>query len=436
MTAASVYQRHVRPLANPPSPSPPSAHTASAEDTTENVIEQFARTTDEIFSLGELRALLASGRQIRIKYGVDVTAPHLHIGHAVNLWMMRRLQDLGHKVLLLIGDATTRVGDPTGRSKLRPVIPVEEIEANAQALIAQASMVLRFDDPNLLEVRRNSEWYDRMPASELLSLLAMITHARLTARDMFRERLQQGADIHMHELIYPVLQGYDSVALASDLTIIGSDQLYNEMLGRFYQERLGQRPQVIITTTITPGLDGTAKQSKSLGNYVGLGHSPRDKFGRIMTLPDALIATYLRVYTELPLDQVAQIEAQVATDPMAAKERLAREIVARYHGREIADAELRWFRETFRARKTPEDVPSLTLDAPTSSALAVLKRFFGERKSNGALRRLVAQGGVSVNGVSIADADRPVSLRDGDIFRVGKRTWFRVRMEGEKPDGA
>jgi tyrosyl-tRNA synthetase len=435
MTAETVHQHHVQPPADPLSQSPPSAQSASAED----IIERFARTTDEIFSLGELRTLLTSGRQICIKYGVDVTAPQLHIGHAVNLWMMRRLQDLGHKVLLLIGDATTRVGDPTGRSKLRPIIPFAEIEANAQALIAQASMVLRFDDPNLLEIRRNSEWYDRMPASELLALLAMVTHARLTARDMFRERLRHGGDIHMHELIYPVLQGYDSVALASDLTIIGSDQLYNEMLGCFYQERLGQRPQVIITTKITPGLDGSAKQSKSLGNYIGLGHSPRDKFGRIMTLPDALIATYLRVYTELQLDQVAQIEEQIATDPMAAKELLAREIVARYHGHAVADAELRWFRETFRARKTPQDVPSLALDEPALTALAVLKRFFGERKSNGELRRLIAQGGVSANGIHIADADRPLSLRDGDMFRVGKRTWFRVQMrvhmEGEKPDG-
>jgi tyrosyl-tRNA synthetase len=406
-----------------------------ASASADEVIERFARTTEEIFSLDELRALLTSGRQVRIKYGVDVTAPHLHIGHAVNLWMMRRLQDLGHRVVFLIGDTTTRVGDPTGRNTLRPVISPEEIEANAQAFIAQASMVLRFDDPHLIEIRRNSEWYDRMPASELLSLLSMVTHARLTARDMFRERLRQGVEIHMHELIYPVLQGYDSVALASDLTIIGSDQLYNEMLGRFFQERMGQRPQVIITTKITPGLDGKAKQSKSLGNYVGLGHSPRDKFGRVMTLPDALIAAYLRMYTEMPLDEVAEIEARAAADPMAAKERLASEIVARYHGRATSDAELRWFRATFRARRTPRDMPTLALDESTPTALAVLARFFAGRKSNGELRRLVAQGGVALNGMRVVDANRPLSLRDGDMFQVGKRTWFRVKVEGEWRDG-
>src|SRR5215469_5940897 len=264
-----------------------------------NILEQFARTTEEIFTYQELERLLSSGRQLRIKYGVDLTAPYLHIGHAVNLWMMRILQDLGHKVQFLIGDTTTRIGDPSGRNALRPIIPPEEIEANAEAFMTQARMVLRFDDPKLYEVRRNSEWYDHMPASELLQLLSMVTNTRLVSRDMFRERMRQEQDIHMHEMIYPVLKGYDSFMLKSDLTIIGSDQLFNEMMGRFYQEKLRQKPQVIITTKITPGLDGKAKQSKSLGNYIGLGHSPRDQYGRLMSLPDALIPDYLRVYTEL-----------------------------------------------------------------------------------------------------------------------------------------
>src|SRR5215472_5443567 len=323
------------------------------------VLEQFARTTEEVFSRQELQDLLASGRQLRIKYGVDVTAPHLHIGHAVNMWMMRRLQDRGHKVLFLIGDATTRIGDPTGRNALRPVIPAEEIEANAQAFLAQASMVLRCDDPNLYEVRRNSEWYDRMSAFELMRLLSMVTHDRLASRDMFRERVRSGQDVHMHEMIYPVLQGYDSFALASDLTIIGSDQLFNEMMGRFYQERLGQAPQVIITTRITPGLDGKAKQSKSLGNYVGLSHSPRDKFGRVMTLPDHLLLPYLEVYTDVPLARVREIGKQIAEDPMGCKLFLAHEIVRRYHGESSANQEQEWFLRTFSARQTPEDIPDL-----------------------------------------------------------------------------
>src|SRR5574340_364201 len=314
------------------------------------ILAKFARTTEEIYTLQELERLLSSGRQLRIKYGVDLTAPYLHTGHAVNLWMMRMLQDLGHKVQFLIGDATTRIGDPSGRSTLRPIIPQEEIEVNAEAFMEQARMVLRFDDPELYELRRNSEWYDHMTASELLHLLSMVTHSRLASRDMFRERIRRGQDIHLHEMIYPVLQGYDSFMLQSDLTIIGSDQLFNEMMGRFYQEKLGQKPQVVITTKITPGIDGKAKQSKSLGNYIGLGHSPRDKFGRVMTVPDNLIASYLEVYTDVPLEVVGEIATQAEQEPMKWKLFLAHEIVRRYHGKEVADKEQAWFVETFSGR--------------------------------------------------------------------------------------
>lgn len=396
---------------------------------TPNILERFARTTEEIFSLQELQRLLASGRQLRIKYGVDLTAPYLHIGHAVNLWMMRQLQDLGHKVQFLIGDVTTRIGDPTGRNTLRPLIPPAEIEANAQAFLEQAGMVLRCDDPQLYEVRRNSEWYEHMSAAELLSLLSMVTHARLASRDMFRERLQQGQDIHMHEMIYPALQGYDSFALESDLTIIGSDQLFNEMMGRFYQERLGQPPQVIITTKITPGIDGKAKQSKSLGNYIGLSHSPRDKFGRMMTLPDHLITSYLEVYTDVPLEQVAETAKQVGDEPMKCKLFLAHEIVRRYHGAEVADQEQEWFLQTFSARKTPADIPELLVEPEEQTAFDLVKRFFRSQKSHRELRGLFEQGAVSLNEQSILQAGQVVKVHDGDVFRVGKRTWFRLRVD-------
>jgi tyrosyl-tRNA synthetase len=365
---------------------------------------------------------------LRIKYGVDLTAPHLHIGHAVNLWMMRLLQDLGHKVIFLIGDATTRIGDPTGRNALRPIIPPQEIEANAQAFLAQARMVLRCDDPQLYEVRKNSEWYGRMSAVELLHLLSMVTHARLASRDMFRERVQQEQDIHMHEMIYPVLQGYDSFALKSDLTIIGSDQLFNEMMGRFYQERLGQPPQVIITTKITPGIDGKTKQSKSLGNYIGLGHSPRDKFGRVMTLPDHLIVSYLEVYTDVPLEFVAEIARQVASEPMKWKLFLAHEIVGRYHGTEIADREQEWFLSTFSARKTPADLPEIHVEPGEQPAFDIVKRYYAGQKSHSELRRLFEQGAVSLNQQVLRQVEQVVEVHDGDVFRVGKRTWFRLRV--------
>jgi tyrosyl-tRNA synthetase len=394
------------------------------------ILEQFARTTEEIFTLQELEKLLSSGRQLRIKYGVDLTAPYLHTGHAVNLWMMRKLQDQGHKVQFLIGDTTTRIGDPSGRNSLRPIIPPEEIEANAEAFMAQARMVLRFDDPELYEIRRNSEWYDQMPASELLHLLSMITNSRLASRDMFRERLRQGQDIHMHEMIYPVLQGYDSFMLKSDLTIIGTDQLFNEMMGRFYQEKLGQAPQVIITTKITPGIDGKAKQSKSLGNYIGLGHSPRDKFGRVMTLPDHLIVSYLEVYTDVPLEIVAEISKQVGDEPMKWKLFLAHEIVRRYHGTEIADKEEAWFLETFSDRKTPGGIPVMQVEPGEQTAFELVKRFLGDQKSHSEIRRLFKQGAISINGQDLREAEKVIEVHDGDVYRIGKRTWFRLRLNG------
>ncbi len=395
-----------------------------------NVIQSaFARTTDEIFSLEEWKKLLGSGRRLRIKYGVDVTAPYLHIGHAVNLWMMRLLQDRGHKVIFLIGDFTTQIGDPTGKSKTRPVIPQEEIERNTQDFIEQAKMVLRFDDPELLEVRKNSEWFGKMPMGEFLKILSLVTHTRLISRDMFQRRLTDHDDIYMHELIYPILQGYDSFMLEADLTIIGSDQLFNEMMGRFYQERFGQTPQVIITTKITPGIDGGAKQSKILDNYIGLGHSSRDKFGRTMCLPDNLILTYFEVYTSVSESDLKNLADLVQSNPLEAKKQLAAEIVRRYHGDEVAKEEREWFDQTFSRRQTPSDIPSVVVDSVIATAFNVVQKFFGDKKSKGEIRRLFQQGGVSRNNTKITDHMEQLTLSDGDVFQVGKRVWFSIQTQ-------
>ena len=395
---------------------------------TERLLSDFARTTKDFFSLEEFRELIGKNRQLRIKYGVDVTAPFLHIGHAVNLWMMRKLQDLGHKVIFLVGDFTTQIGDPTGRNKSRPVIPPEEIERNTAEFIEQAKMVLRFDDPNLLEIRRNSEWYNTMSLAEFLKLIAMVTHSRLISRDMFQKRIAETADIYMHELIYPVLQGYDSFVLEADLTIIGTDQLFNEMMGRFYQERFGQKPQVIITTKITPGIDGGAKQSKSLDNYIGLGHSPRDKFGRTMHLPDNLILTYFRVYTEVSDSDLTAFETMVQTDPLEAKKQLAAEIVRRYHSNDIALEERQWFDQTFSLRQVPVDCPELILEAKPTQAFEIVRQFFSGQKSNSAIRRLFEQGAVKYNGVRVESPTDVLKPNDSDAFQVGKRIWFRIKI--------
>lgn len=391
-----------------------------------DLLSSFARTTEEITTLAEFKEKLASGRPLRIKYGVDVTAPFLHIGHAVNLWMMREMQDAGHVVVFLIGDFTTRVGDPTGRSQTRPVIERSEIEANAERFIEQVSRVLR-TDREVFEVRRNSEWWDSMSVDEFMSLLTLVTHGRLVARDMFQRRMAEGNEIYMHEFLYPVLQGYDSYALSSDLTIVGTDQLFNEMMGRHYQSRLGQDPQVVITTRITPGLDGVEKQSKSLDNYISIAHSPRDMYGRAMSIPDELIVPYLEIYTTTPLEEVEAVRSALDSGeahPMAAKRALARSIVRRYYGSDTADEEHEWFDSTFSRREQPADVPTVTVPEGTDLFSVLAAALSGTSRNE--IRRLLAQGSVSLDGEK--ELDGTIVPRDGALLRVGRRRFFRIAV--------
>ncbi|MEI8407900.1 MULTISPECIES: tyrosine--tRNA ligase [unclassified Kribbella] len=393
------------------------------------VVDRLRRTTDDVIGESELLERLASGRPLRIKYGVDCTAPDLHLGHAVNLWMMRQLQDLGHRVVFLLGDLTTRVGDPTGRTETRPVLTPAQIEANAQSFLEQVSIVLR-TDPEVFEVRRNSEWYDGMRVAELLGLFGQVTQAQLMARDMFRERVAAGREIVVHELVYPVLQGYDSFAMQSDLTIVGSDQLFNEQLGRHFQQRLGAPPQVVLTTTITPGLDGRAKQSKSLKNYVALTDTPRDKFGKLMSIPDSLVESYARVYTELPLDTVAALASAAAVGgPPArdAKLRLAAAVVTRYHGAGTARTELDAFTQTFTAGQQPTDIPEILVPASAATVLDLLQAA-RPTDSKSTLRRLIRQGAVTINGTRANDPDQTVPLTPDVLLKSGRRTWHRIRQ--------
>ncbi|TAL37843.1 MAG: tyrosine--tRNA ligase, partial [Alphaproteobacteria bacterium] len=389
------------------------------------ILAHFDRTSDQFFSKEEFREKLKSGKKLRIKYGVDVTAPTLHIGHAVNLWLMRHLQDHGHKVIFLIGDFTTRIGDPDGKLEARPVIPRDEIERNARAFIEQAKMVLRFDDPELIEIRHNADWLDKLPLQHFLDLLSQVTHAKLVSRDMFQKRIEANKEIYMHELLYPVLQGWDSVAIESDLTIIGSDQLFNEMMGRFFQERNGQKPQTIITTKITPGTDGKGKQSKSVGNYVGLAHSPRDKFGRVMSIPDKIMEEWFIVYTDVPMAEMAALKKLIKTDPREAKLRLATAIVARYHGESVAKGERDWFESAFSKKHVPDDLPVLPVVSPRLPCFDLVK-ITRPDKSKGDTRRLIKQGGVELNGEKVSDPDEILAVKTNDVLKVGKRHWYRI----------
>jgi tyrosyl-tRNA synthetase len=390
-----------------------------------DLIDRLARTTDEVFSLDELRSRLASGKKLKIKFGADVTAPFLHLGHAVNLRMMRAFQEEGHRVQFLIGDFTTLIGDPTGKSEGRPVPSREEIDRNAREFVRQVGKVLIADDPELFEVRRNSEWYGRMGAGELLGLLGEITLARLSSRDMFRRRIEAGVDIRMNELCYPVLQGWDSVMLESDLTIVGSDQLFNEMMGRVFQERRGQRPQVVMTSKITPGLDGGQKQSKSLGNYIALDDPPRQKFGKAMGLPDGLIAQWMEVYTDIPMERVAETAAGLASGKIAAraaKAELARAIVELHHGKEVAAEESEWFESTFAKREFPADAPLLKVK-PGEALGEIVAAAKGVSLSEA--RRIISQGGVELDGQRLQDPALLPAL-NGSKLKIGKRGFYTL----------
>jgi len=369
---------------------------------------------------------MGGNKPLRIKYGVDVTAPDLHFGHAVNLWMMRHFQDHGHKVVFLIGDFTTRIGDPTGRSQTRRQIASDEIERNLGHFLDQVGMVLD-TDPEVFEVRRNSEWFDQMGLAEFLALAAMVTHSQLIKRDMFQKRIQDKTEIYLHELLYPLLQGYDSYMLKSDLTIVGSDQLFNELMGRTYQEKFSQAPQVVLTTRITPGTDGKEKQSKSLGNYIALADSPRDKFGKIMSIPDFLIVPYLEVYTDVPMAEVRAMSSAMERGqlhPMDAKKRLAHAAVARYHGAGVATQEAEWFKEAFSDRGIPEDIPQVRVEAG-AGVLDLLTACLPSH-SKAALRRLVDQGGIRINQSKVLSMSDPISISNGDTLKVGKTKWFKL----------
>lgn len=408
----------------------------SATGSTSDLLQQMSRNIETIIGEETLIERLDSGRQLRIKFGVDCTAPDLHIGHAVNLFIMRQLQDHGHKVVLLLGDLTTQIGDPTGKSATRPVLSETEIETNAQAFLQQAEMVLD-TRPEVFEVRRNSEWFNEMSVAELLRLFAMVTHAQMMARDMFRDRVAKNQEIALHELTYPVLQGFDSVALRSDLTIVGSDQLFNEMMGRHFQERHGQDPQVVITTTITPGLDGGAKQSKSLNNFVALADTPADKFGKIMSIADELVGVFGRAYTDLPLDEVALLADAAAGGGQAARDAkmtVAQAVVARFHDTEAGARQHAQFLQVFSAGQQPETMPTVVITHGALRALDLIGLAEPDLTNN-ERRKLITQGGVRINGTKVLSVDEEIAVEDGAVLRIGKRRWHRITYPAQSRHG-
>lgn len=389
--------------------------------TPKQVDEFLSRTVEGIVGEKELRAKLLSGKKLRIKFGVDVTAPFIHSGHAVNIWMMRTLQEWGHQVIFLVGDMTTKIGDPTGKSQTRGQISNADIKKWTKDYIKQVGQILK-TDKSVFEIRKNSEWFESMKVEKFLELLSLTTHAQLIERDMFQKRLKEKKQIHIHEMLYPILQGYDSYVLKSDLTIVGNDQLFNEQMGRFYQERLGQAPQAIITTKITPGLDGKEKQSKSLGNYIAITDSPDEMYGKIMSLPDPLIYSYFEVYTE---EDLAPLKSLIKKNPMEAKKLLGRSFVKRYYDAKKAEAAQERFTQIFSAREMPTNIPEKKL-AKDISLLDLLANE-GLVASKSEAKRLIDQGGIKINGETVIDHSLILNSKTPATIQVGKRRFLKVK---------
>lgn len=365
---------------------------------------------------GELERKLALGRPLRVKLGVDPTSPDLHLGHSVVLGKLRDFQDAGHKVVLIIGDYTARVGDPSGRSKSRPQASGEEIDANARTYQEQAFAILR-DDPEALEVRWNSEWLD-MPMEELFRLARVATAAQILERDDFAKRFAARAPIAILELLYPLLQGYDSVAVRADVEIGGTDQKFNLLLGRDVQRAYGMPEQAVLTMPILVGTDGAQKMSKSLGNYVGVTDAPEEQYGKTLSLPDGAMGEWYRLLLHRAPDP--------SLSPRDAKRALAREIVARYHGADGAAAAEAHFDRVFVQRAAPDDVPERELPAGEVVHLpAVLADAFGMSRSEA--RRLISGGGVRLDEEVVGEADLPAAALEGRVLRAGKRRFVRLR---------
>ncbi len=383
-----------------------------------------SRGAVEILPHGGLEKKLAEaekeGRPLRVKAGFDPTAPDLHLGHTVLLEKLRQFQSLGHQVIFLIGDFTGMIGDPSGKNETRPPLTREEVLANAETYKQQVFRVL---DPERTEVRFNSEWLSRLDAADLIRIAARATVARMLERDDFEKRYKSGQAIAIHEFLYPLIQGYDSVALDADVELGGNDQKFNLLMGRQLQEAYGKPPQVVLTMPLLEGLDGVNKMSKSLNNYVGITEAPNDQFGKLMSISDRLMYTYYQLLTDADMTEVE------AMHPMEAKKQLAAMIVDRFHGAGAGDAARAEFERVFSQSGLPSDIPEAALKAGDDGLwIARALSQGGLTTSNGEAIRLIRQGALSVDGEKITDKDYHLGPGGPYLIRLGKRRFLRLTV--------
>ncbi len=390
----------------------------------------------EIMQEPELRERLAhairEGRPLRVKAGFDPTAPDLHLGHTVLIQKLKQFQDLGHQVIFLIGDFTGLIGDPSGRSETRVPLSEAEIAANARTYEAQIFKIL---DPNRTEIAFNSAWMKKMTPAQMIGLAANYTVARLLERDDFQTRYRAGEPIHLHEFLYPLIQGYDSVALRADVELGGTDQKFNLLVGREIQRAHGQAPQVVLTMPLLEGLDGKEKMSKTLGNTVGITEPPEEIFGKIMSISDELMLRYYELLSDRGVEELERLPRALGRGelhPMKVKEDLAFEIVARFHGADAATGAREHFGRVHRERRLPDGIQEVVLEAPPEGKIWLprLMKRLGLAASQGAARRLIAQGGVRVNGARITDPEGEIPTSEEVILQVGKRHFRKVCFRG------
>lgn len=391
----------------------------------ESAAEQLLnRAVAEVIVRDDLKQKLLGPRPLRIKFGVDPTRPDIHLGHYVGFRKLREFQSLGHKVVVIIGDWTARIGDPSGRSVQRQMLTIEEVEHNAQTYLDQFSKVV---DTEQAEIVRQSEWFGKFSLADVIHLTSKYTVARMLEREDFASRYEQGSPIAITELLYPLMQAYDSVAVRADVEVGGTDQTFNLLVGRDIQRDMGQEPQNILTWPILTGTDGAQKMSKSLDNYVGVNEPPNEMYGKIMSIPDSAMSEYFRLVTDVPIDEVGRLLSGAERgeiNPRDVKERLATQIVTDLHDHAAAVNARAEFDRVYRQHALPADIEEFRV--PREARILTVLVDIGMAKSNNEARRLIAQGGVSLDGERIDDPEATVTIAGPAVLQVGRRRWARL----------
>lgn len=382
------------------------------------------RGVEGLFSEDDLRNKLASGRPLRVKLGMDPTAPDIHLGHCVVLRKLRQFQDLGHKAVLIIGDYTARIGDPSGRDTTRPVLDVATIEQNAKTYLDQAGKILD-TAADKLELRHNSQWLEKLNFADMLKLTGLVTVQQMLQRENFKLRMRSETEIMLSELMYPLMQGYDSVAVNADVELGGTDQTFNNLMGRELMAKHGMDKQVVMVMPILEGLDGHEKMSKSKGNYVAVTDTPDDMFGKIMSIPDTLMENYFQLLTDLPADRIKSLLNAQTTHPRQAKDVLAKIVVESFYDRDAANNASQEFTRRFAEHQLPSDIEMKTVPQSPIGIVALV-RHVGFASSNSEARRLVEQGAVTFADQKMTDPQAQVIIDEEAVLKVGKRRVCKV----------